>query len=205
VDISPLRIEGAWVFTPLQHADDRGVFLESFAQTEFSRAVGQPLDLAQTNLSISVAGALRGIHFAQLPPGQAKYVSCTSGAVYDVVVDGRVGSPTYGEWDSVLLDDVDHRAVYISEGLGHGFLALVDGSAVSYLCSTAYSPDGEFGVSPLDPALDIDWPAVGRDGAPLGLRLSAKDTAAPTLAQAAEQGRLPTYADTVSLRKGLRR
>jgi dTDP-4-dehydrorhamnose 3,5-epimerase len=205
VDISPLRIEGAWVFTPRQHADDRGVFLESFAQAEFSRAVGQPLDLAQTNLSISAAGALRGIHFAQLPPGQAKYVSCPSGAVYDVVVDGRVGSPTYGEWDSVLLDDVDHRAVYVSEGLGHGFVALVDGSAVSYLCSTAYSPDGEFGVSPLDPALDIDWPAVGRDGTPLGLRLSAKDAAAPTLAQAAEQGRLPTYADTVSFREGLRR
>jgi dTDP-4-dehydrorhamnose 3,5-epimerase len=203
MDISPLRIEGAWVFTPRQHADERGRFLQSFTGSDFAVAVGHPLAVAQTNLSVSAVGALRGVHFAQLPPSQAKYVSCPSGAVFDVVVDIRVGSPTYGLWDTVLLDDVDHRAVYVSEGLGHGFLSLADGSAVSYLCSAPYAPGREFGINPLDPALGIDWPTAGRDGQPLDPVLSAKDASAPTLAEAHEQGQLPTYADAVAYRREL--
>jgi dTDP-4-dehydrorhamnose 3,5-epimerase len=203
VDITPLRIEGAWAFTPRQFPDERGRFLQSFTGADFVTAVGHSLDVAQTNLSISAVGALRGIHFAQLPPSQAKYVSCAYGAVFDVVVDLRVGSPTYGEWDSVVLDDVDHRAVYVSEGLGHGFLSLAEGSAVSYLCSTPYAPGREFGIDPLDPALGIAWPGSDRDGQPLDPLLSAKDAAAPSLAEAAEAGLLPTYAETVAYRREL--
>ena len=130
---------------------------------------------------------MRGIHFADVPPSQAKYVTCPSGALLDVVVDIRVGSPTFGQWDSVLLDEKDRRAVYVSEGLGHVFMALTEGAVVSYLCSAGYAPAREHGVHPLDPAIGIDWPA---DIAPL---LSPKDEAAPTLAQAKDAGLLPSY------------
>jgi dTDP-4-dehydrorhamnose 3,5-epimerase len=203
VDISPLQIEGAWVLTPQLRPDDRGVFLEWFAGSEFEQAAGHRLDLRQANLSVSAAGVLRGIHFAQLPPSQAKYVTCVSGAVLDVVVDLRVGSPTFGDWDSVRLDDVDRRAIYLSEGLGHGFLSLADGSAVAYLCSAPYAPDREHGVNPLDPDLAIEWPGTGRDGRPLVHRLSPKDAAAPSLAEVQAAGLLPAYDETLAFRAGL--
>ncbi len=129
---------------------------------------------------------LRGIHFADVPPGQAKYVTCARGAALDVAVDIRVGSPTFGQWDTVLLDDVDRRAIYLSEGLGHAFVSLADNSSVTYLVSTGYSPGREFGIHPMDPELDLPWPAD------VEVELSGKDQAAPTLAQAQEQGLLPT-------------
>jgi dTDP-4-dehydrorhamnose 3,5-epimerase len=178
---------GAYEFTPRQFGDDRGVFLEWYKSSVFREAVGHELTLAQANNSVSARGTLRGIHYADVPPGQAKYVYCTRGAVLDVVVDIRVGSPTFGAVDSVLLDDVDRRTIYLAEGLGHAFCALVDGSSVAYLVSTPYNPSAEHEVHPLDPALDLPWP---KDVEPL---LSAKDAAAPTLAEAAERGLLPSY------------
>ena len=189
-----LSVPGAWEITPVQHGDPRGVFLEWFQGRPFAGAVGHPLSLAQANLSVSAAGVLRGIHFADVPPGQAKYVTCARGAVLDVVVDIRVGSPTFGRWDSVLLDDVDRRAVYLSEGLGHAFVSLEDDSTVLYLCSTPYAPGREHGIHPLDPAIGIEWPTTARDGSELSVQLSAKDEATPTLAEAAGQGLLPTWA-----------
>jgi dTDP-4-dehydrorhamnose 3,5-epimerase len=184
-----LKVDGAWEFTPRAFGDDRGVFLEWFKAEVFAETVGQPLTIAQANQSVSARGVLRGVHFAAVPPSQAKYVYCPKGAVLDVVVDIRVGSPTFGEWDAVQLDDVDRRAVYVSEGLGHAFVSLADGSTVTYLCSTGYNPAREFGIQPLDPELELPWPA---DVTPI---LSEKDAAAPTLRAAAEQGLLPTYAD----------
>ena len=191
MQVEPLRIEGAWSFTPRQFGDPRGLFLEWFSDRSFREATGHPLALAQTNLSVSAAGVVRGVHFADVPPGQAKYVTCMAGAVLDVVVDLRVGSATFGAWEPVLLDDVDRRAVYLSEGLGHAFMSLADGSTVSYVCSTPYAPEREHGVHPLDTEIGIVWPTTGRDGTPLTPQLSAKDEAAPTLAQAREQGLLP--------------
>ncbi|MCC2316931.1 dTDP-4-dehydrorhamnose 3,5-epimerase family protein [Cellulomonas chengniuliangii] len=187
-----LKVPGAWEITPKQFGDPRGVFLEWFKEGPFVEAVGHPLDLRQANCSVSAAGVLRGIHFADVPPGQAKYVTCAKGAVLDVAVDIRVGSPTFGQWDSVLLDDVDRRAIYLSEGLGHAFLSLEDDSTVVYLCSTGYSPGREHGVHPLDPEIGIEWPTTGRDGSPLSPQLSEKDLAAPTLSQARDDGLLPT-------------
>jgi dTDP-4-dehydrorhamnose 3,5-epimerase len=146
---------------------------------------------------------LRGIHFADVPPSQAKYVTCPKGAVLDVIVDIRVGSPTFGQWDSVLLDDVDRRAVYLSEGLGHAFLSLEDGSTVVYLVSEPYSPTREHEVNPLDPAIGIEWPTVARDGSPLVFDLSGKDKAAPTLAEASTSGLLPSYEAAKAFRAGL--
>lgn len=184
--VRPLRIAGAFEVTPVQHADDRGAFLEWFSAPTFVDQAGHPLTLAQANMSISRAGTLRGIHYADVPPGQAKYVTCVAGAVRDVVVDLRVGSPTFGQWEAVQLDAVDRRAVYLSEGLGHGFCALEDGSTVAYLCSTVYNPTGEHGVDPLDPELGIDW---GLDRA--SLLLSPKDREAPSLAEV--HGSLPRW------------
>lgn len=191
MDVRPLTISGAWAFTPVRHSDDRGEFLESFKSGIVAETIGHRFELAQVNTSISAAGVIRGIHFSDVPPGQAKYVTCTAGSVLDVIVDIRVGSETFGQWDAVLLDDLDRRAVYISEGLGHGFCSLQEGSVVSYLCSTGYNPGAEHGIDPLDPVLGIDWPRVGRDGLPLSYVLSEKDATAPRLDKARESGLLP--------------
>jgi len=192
VEYRELKLPGAWEITPRQFGDPRGVFLEWFKVGAFVDSVGHPLQLQQANCSVSAAGVLRGIHFADVPPGQAKYVTCAKGAVLDVVVDIRVGSPTFGQWDSVLLDDVDRRAIYLSEGLGHAFLSLADNSTVLYLCSTGYAPGREHGIHPLDPEIGIDWPTTARDGSPLTPQLSEKDLAAPSLSTAASLGLLPT-------------
>lgn len=188
-----LKIPGAWEITTRKFADDRGVFLEYFKDEAFAEAVGHKLDLAQANCSVSSAGVVRGLHFADVPPGQAKYVTCASGAVLDVVVDIRVGSPTFGQWDSVLLDDVDRRAIYIGEGLGHAFMALEDQSTVLYLCSTGYAPGREHGIDPLDTDIGITWPTVGRSGQPIAPILSEKDAQAPGLVAAQASGLLPVW------------
>jgi dTDP-4-dehydrorhamnose 3,5-epimerase len=186
--IRPLALEGAFEVTPVQHSDSRGTFLEWYRFDTLAAAVGHPLDLAQANLSVSARGVVRGIHFADVPPGQAKYVMCVAGAVLDVVVDIRVGSPTFGRWESVRLDDSERRAVYLAEGLGHGFCAVSEQATVAYLCSSTYRAGHEHGINPLDPELGIAWPAE----TPL---LSSKDAAAPSLAEARTAGLLPSYDD----------
>ncbi|MEV7677644.1 dTDP-4-dehydrorhamnose 3,5-epimerase [Streptomyces sp. NPDC088341] len=182
-----LSVKGAWVQEPKVFPDSRGSFHEWFKASDFTGSTGHSLQLAQANCSVSSRGTLRGVHFADVPPGQAKYVKCVRGAVLDVIVDIRVGSPTYRQWEAVRLDDVDHDAVYLSEGLGHAFMALTDDATVVYLCSEGYAPGREHGISPLDPDLGIEWP---RDITPL---LSDKDASAPTLAEAEAQGLLPSY------------
>ncbi|GAA4421558.1 dTDP-4-dehydrorhamnose 3,5-epimerase [Georgenia halophila] len=198
MELRELTVPGAWEITPKQFGDPRGVFLEAFKEEAFVEAVGHPLDLKQANTSVSAAGVVRGIHFADVPPSQAKYVMCPSGAVLDVVVDIRVGSPTFGQWDSVLLDDTDRRAIFVSEGLGHAFCSLEDDSTVVYLCSAPYAPGHEHGINPTSEEVGIAWPTTARDGSPLELLLSEKDTAAPGLAEARDQGLLPTYDDVRS-------
>ena len=204
MEIQQLGIEGAFVVTPKQFGDPRGLFLEWFKDAPFAESAGHTFSLAQANLSVSSRGTVRGIHFADVPPGQAKFVTCVAGAVLDVVVDIRVGSPTFGTWDSVLLDDIDRRAVYLSEGLGHAFLSLEDGSTVVYLCSEPFTPAREHGINPLDPAIGIDWPTVARDGSPLTYDFSAKDEAAPVLADAVDAGLLPSYEAAKAYRAGLK-
>jgi dTDP-4-dehydrorhamnose 3,5-epimerase len=198
MDVRELSIPDTFEFTPRQHPDDRGVFLEWFKAEELEKAVGHRLSLVQANTSVSKRGSIRGIHFADVPPSQAKYVTCTAGALLDVVVDIRVGSPTYGQWEAVRLDTVDRRALYVAEGLGHAFMALEDDTAISYLCSAGYAPQREHGITPLDPALAIDWPT---DIEPL---LSPKDAEAPTLAEAEESGLLPIYAQCQEFYDSLR-
>ncbi|AMO60193.1 dTDP-4-dehydrorhamnose 3,5-epimerase [Mycolicibacterium phlei] len=194
-----LAVPGAWEITPTLHADARGVFFEWFTDNAFRGFAGHRFDLRQANCSVSAAGVLRGLHFAQVPPSQAKYVTCVRGAVYDVVVDIRVGSPTFGQWDAVRLDDRDRRTIYISEGLGHAFLALEDDSTVMYLCSAGYDPQREHTVDPLDPAIGIAWPVD--TGA---LILSDRDRAAPSLERARAEGILPTWDETRAFVESLR-
>lgn len=204
MQVRELSIAGAWEFVPRQFDDARGLFLESFTAQAVAEAIGHEFTLAQANTSVSAAGVIRGIHFADVPPGQAKYVTCPRGAVLDVIVDLRVGSPTFGAYDTVLLDDVTRKAVYLSEGLGHGFCSLEDGSTVTYLCSTTYNPAGEHGLDPLCAELAIDWPRVGRDGRPLEFVLSDKDREAPTLSAAAASGLLPACDDVTAFLETLK-
>src|SRR6478752_7859762 len=192
MDIRPLKIEGSFEITPKQFPDDRGVFLESFKADRLAEVIGHRLEILQTNVSVSSRGTVRGIHFADVPPSQAKYVTALSGSFIDFVIDIRVGSPTFGQWDSVLLDTKDRRAIYLAEGLGHAICALEDNSTVMYLCSAPYAPAREHGIHPLDPALGLEFPAGVE---PL---LSPKDAAAPTLAGAEASGLLPVFDDCLA-------
>jgi dTDP-4-dehydrorhamnose 3,5-epimerase len=185
--IRPLSIEGAYEITPVLHGDPRGVFSEWYRADLLAAEVGHRLDLVQANLSTSAKHVVRGIHFADVPPGQGKYISCPRGALLDVIVDLRVGSPTYGHWETVRLDDVERKAMYVGEGLGHGFCALTDDAAILYLCSTAYNPQREHAVNPMDPDLGIDW----QTATPI---LSERDAAAPSLADLRAAGGLPDAA-----------
>ena len=189
MQVTPHSIEGVWEFTPVLRPDDRGVFLEAFKASTFGEAVGHSFSLAQMNISVSRMGTVRGVHFAQVPPGQAKYVQCLAGRILDIVVDIRVGSPTFGQFDAVELDDEQRNALYIAEGLGHAFCALSDSVTVGYLCSEPYAPTREFGIHPLDPELALPWPDEASS------LLSPKDAAAPTLAEAQASGLLPAWDD----------
>ncbi|HET9079255.1 MAG TPA: dTDP-4-dehydrorhamnose 3,5-epimerase [Trebonia sp.] len=198
--MDPLSIEGAWAYTPRVHSDDRGSFAEAFRGAEFAAALGYRLDVAQVNCSVSRRGVIRGIHYADVPPGQAKYVTCVSGAILDVIVDLRTDSPSFGKWETVQLDAVTRRAVFLAEGLGHAFTALTDDATALYLCSTPYAPGREHGVHPLDPAIGIAWPTEeGREPV-----LSEKDAAAPTLEEALRTGQLPRYEDCAAYQDVLR-
>jgi dTDP-4-dehydrorhamnose 3,5-epimerase len=198
--VQSLGIEGAWVYTPQVHTDDRGSFAEAFRGAEFAADLGYQLDVAQANCSVSRRGVIRGIHYADVPPGQAKYVTCMSGAILDVVVDLRADSPSFGKWEAVRLEAATRTAVFIGEGLGHAFMALTDDATALYLCSTPYAPGREHGVHPLDPAIGIAWPA----GDGLVPVLSDKDAAAPTLEEALAAGQLPTYEECTAYVERLR-
>lgn len=188
MQIESLPIEGAFHVTSPRHGDSRGSFFEWFKAPSLVKAVGHDFSLAQANCSTSARGTLRGIHYADVPPGQAKYVSCLTGRILDVVVDIRVGSPTFGRWHALELSPDVPQAIYIAEGLGHGFVALEDNSTVIYLCSTVYNPAAEHEVDAFDEGLGIKW-GMPRESA----LLSAKDAGAPSLKQARRDGLLPNY------------
>jgi len=188
VDIRELAIPGAWEFSPAVHKDERGEFAEFYRYEALEQAAGHALTLRQGNLSVSSRGVVRGIHYALVPPGQAKYVMAVRGAFIDFVIDIRVGSPTFGQWDSLLIDDVDHRAVYLEEGLGHAIVALTDDATVSYLVSEVFNPDRELGLNILDERIGLKFPRdIGE------LVLSPKDQSAPTLDEALVDGLLPSW------------
>lgn len=189
--MSPLLFDGVWRFDPVLRPDDRGVFLESFTSSAFEEHVGHRFTLNQMNISVSKLGTIRGVHFADVPPGQSKYVQCFAGAILDIVVDIRVGSPTFGQFDAIELGSQARTGLYISEGFGHAFCALTDSATVGYLCSEGYAPTREHGIHPLDTDLALPWPS----GA--SAVLSPKDAAAPGLFEARDSGLLPNYSDCI--------
>lgn len=188
MQIRPLKVADAFEVTPTVIGDERGLFLEAFRGDLLAEAIGHRPQVVQTNVSVSSRGTVRGIHFADVPPSQAKYVTVMTGSLIDYVVDIRVGSPTFGQWDSVLLDTPDRRAVYIPEGMGHAFAALEDHTTAMYLVTAPYTPAREHGIHPLDPEVGLRLP----NGMTSPL-LSAKDSAAPSLAEALDSGLLPRY------------
>jgi dTDP-4-dehydrorhamnose 3,5-epimerase len=196
--IEALAIEGAYLVTPILRGDERGHFAETFRADILGERIGHPFTLAQANTSFSSRGVVRGVHFALVPPGQAKYVSCLTGTILDLAIDVRVGSPTFGQHVALELDDSRRQALYLAEGLGHAFCALSETATVNYLCSTGYNPDREFGVNPLDEQLALPWPAD------IELVFSAKDSDAPSLAESERIGQLPTYADSQAYLAALR-
>jgi 5-epimerase len=183
-----LAVLGAFEFTPNIYLDDRGSFVSPYQEPAFADAVGAPLfSVAQTNHTSSSRGVVRGIHFTGTPPGSAKYVYCARGKALDIVVDIRVGSPTFGRWDASVLDQDACRAMYVPVGVGHAFVALEDDTVMSYMISQSYVPELELAVHVLDPALGLPIPD---DIEPI---VSERDLVAPTLAGAKVAGILPEY------------
>jgi dTDP-4-dehydrorhamnose 3,5-epimerase len=173
----PTELEGLVLVAPSVHGDERGFMLESF-RTEAWAELGVDVPFVQHNHSRSVKGTLRGIHF-QTEPGQAKLVRCARGEILDVAVDLRRGSPSFGQWEAHVLDDVVHHQLFVPIGFGHGFAVLSDVADVAYLVSSEYDPATEAGIAWDDPDVGVDW----RVSEPL---LSARDQGAPPLAEVDE-------------------
>jgi dTDP-4-dehydrorhamnose 3,5-epimerase len=186
MNLIPLGIEGAWLAESQVWSDERGFFREWFKAEDVKGATGRDFGIEQANVSLSSSGTLRGIHYSMAPLGQAKWITCVSGSIKDVILDIRPASQTFGNWIEVELKGDSGKAVFISEGLGHGFIALEHNTAVAYLVSTPFSPSDEFDINPLDKEIGINW------GMELSeLRISEKDKNAPTLAERLIQGKLP--------------
>lgn len=191
MDLTPLSIEGAWLAESPIWRDDRGSFREWFKQEEISRKTGIEFSAQQANISLSKRGVLRGIHYSIAPRGQAKWVTCVQGAILDVVVDLRPGSPTFKKHEVVHLKGNDGRALLIGVGLGHGFLSLEDNTYTSYLLSSPYNPDFEYEIQPTDIELNIDWNLELIGG--LRVEISQKDALAPSLQERVRKGQLPPF------------
>lgn len=176
MNFSPLKIAGAWLHTPTVFPDARGSFHEVFRASELEAALGRTFSVLQVNQSVSKKGVLRGIHWTDSDEGQAKYVSCPRGAIWDFVVDLRPESPTYGQWDAVMLSDKNNLAVFVSERLGHGFLALEEGSITRYLCSTEFIPDQDRSINPHDPTIGIRFEEIAPQYSIKEFLLSEKDS-----------------------------
>jgi dTDP-4-dehydrorhamnose 3,5-epimerase len=186
MELKPLGIDGAWLASSPVWADARGSFREWFKSADIKAATGHEFDVQQANISVSARGVTRGIHYSLAAVGQAKWVTCVTGAIRDVIVDIRPESATYGKHVVVDLVGGDGQVVLIGVGLGHGFVSLQNDSVVAYLVSSPFSPTEEFEINPLDPAIGIDWGMPADE-----LLLSPKDAAAPSLAERLAVGKLP--------------
>jgi dTDP-4-dehydrorhamnose 3,5-epimerase len=187
--LTPLGIEGLWVAESPVWSDERGLFREWFKSNEIRALTGIEFEAKQANLSMSNRGVIRGIHYSLADDGQAKWITCANGHVLDVIVDIRPSSPTFKEKVLINLKGGEGKAILVSSGLGHGFLALEDNSIVSYLLSSTYSPGDEYEINPMDREINIDWSLSLVDGS--GHIISPKDAKAPSLAERLAEGKLP--------------
>jgi dTDP-4-dehydrorhamnose 3,5-epimerase len=190
MSFTPLKIKGSWLYTPKRFDDERGSFHEVFKLSTISEVIGRSFEVKQVNQSLSKAGVIRGIHWADVPPGQAKYISCPRGALWDVVVDIRLGSPTIGQWDAVELSEANGQSILIEEGLGHAFLSLSDDTVANYLCTEPFNPNAEHGINPLDKTLSIPFHTIWSGGE---FKISTKDLEAPSLLEAQNKSLLPNF------------
>jgi len=175
---------------PTIHKDARGRLAETYQHGLLKEMTGRSLTWKQGNTSVSMARTIRGLHYSLAMEGQDKYVTCLHGTVWDVVVDVRRGSPTFGQYTTFALSGDTLNSVFIPTGFAHGFLAVESHSVVSYLMSSAYNPAREYGIHPLDPEVGLGWKGIAD---PV---ISDKDLRAPTLAEAMEQRILPLYPET---------
>ena len=192
----PLKISGSWKIEFQKFDDNRGFFYESFKEEDFKKLIGRNLNIKQTNTSSSSKGSVRGIHYALVPPSQAKLVQCQRGSIKDYVIDIRVGSPTFGQFEEIELNENSASAVFIEEGLAHAFVALENQTVVTYFVTEKYNPEREKGINPFDKTLNVKWPD-------LELVLSEKDKQAISLEEAKNQGLLPSFDECKKFIKSL--
>ncbi len=192
----PLKISGSWKIEFQKFDDNRGFFYESFKEEDFKKLIGRNLNIKQTNTSSSSKGSVRGIHYALIPPSQAKLVQCQRGSIKDYVIDIRVGSPTFGQFEEIELNENSASAIFIEEGLAHAFVALENQTVVTYFVTEKYNPEREKGINPFDKTLNVKWPD-------LELILSDKDKQAISLEDAKNQGLLPTFDECKKFIKSL--
>ena len=194
--VTPLKIDGSWIIELKKFEDVRGFFYESFRNEIAKKYFGREFNIKQSNTSVSKKGSVRGIHYALVPPSQAKYVQCQKGSIVDYIIDIRVGSPTFSQFVEVELSATNPQAIFIEEGLAHAFVALEDETVVTYFVSENYNPEREKGINPFDSDLDIKWPNIN-------LELSEKDKLAISLKEAQIQNLLPMFDDCKKFIKSL--
>ena len=194
--VTPLKIDGSWIIDLNIFEDGRGFFYESFRSEIAKKYFGREFSIKQSNTSVSKKGSVRGIHYALVPPSQAKYVQCQKGSIVDYIIDIRVGSPTFSQFVEIDLSATNPQAIFIEEGLAHAFVALEDETVVTYFVSENYNPEREKGINPFDSDLDIKWPNIN-------LELSEKDKLAISLKEAQVQNLLPMFDECKKFIKSL--
>lgn len=188
MNLQELSISGSFLSTHNVFPDERGLFREWFKSEEIA-TIDPEFRVRQANYSLSKKAVIRGIHYSLAPEGQAKLVTCASGSIVDVLVDLRVGSPTYLNIEYIELAEDSGNVIYIPTGVGHGFVVVSDSASVVYLTSSEFAPEFERSICPTDPELGIDWQLpVGQSGI-----MSAADVSAPTLSEANKSGDLPSF------------
>lgn len=170
--VTASKLQGVFTLEPTLFGDERGFFMESFNQKKFEDVIGRSVSFVQDNHSRSSQGVLRGLHFQMAPKAQGKLVRVTQGVVFDVAVDLRKASPTYGQWDAVILSGENHKQFWIPEGFAHGFLVLSESADFLYKTTDYYAPELERCIRWDDKTLAIDWPLGQIEGEP---KVSAKD------------------------------
>jgi dTDP-4-dehydrorhamnose 3,5-epimerase len=196
MNVTPLNIDGSWIIELKKFEDIRGFFYESFREEIAKKYFRREFTIKQSNTSVSKKGSVRGIHYALVPPSQAKYIQCQKGSIIDYVIDIRVGSPTFSQFVEVELNATNPQAIFIEEGLAHAFVALEDETVVTYFVSENYNPEREKGINPFDSDLNIKWPDIN-------LELSEKDKLAISLKEAQVQNLLPMFDDCKKYIKSL--
>lgn len=193
IKVSKLAMDGLWEFVTRVDTGPRASLVVPFSAPEFIGAVGKEFVLGHLNLCTARAGVLRGIHYRQRVAGQSKYVFCQSGSYWDVAVDLRMGSPSFGKWLGTYLVGGSGKSVYLSEGFGHGFLALEDDSTLCYMSSEPFVPAREGRLNPWDLALGIKWPTSTLEGTAITPRAGQRDMSAGSLSEAIASGILPVF------------